>query len=168
LIYLVYIKTLTVGYIENFGKKVLMKIETSKFYARLGNALVCAFLLSIIFINIFFIKIVDFFPGLFRSTYIGLAIYLIIILIILIGFTYFLYTKTNSIKRMRGRTGIGLAIELLSFFIYEVVTAPGGFGDWSVPVAFLLGLIPGILFLVMGTILLNSANKEDGLPWYKF
>lgn len=93
----------------------------------------------------------------------------------LVGFTYWFYAKTDSIKRVWGRTFIGLAIELfllpVVMFIFTVAfvatqthggaEALGGAigGGIAVVVSGIVGGFLGVVFLISGIFTLKSANK---------
>ena len=141
-----------------------MKKEKSKFqFGKALNGFICALLLSIglaILLGYSFTKLAGW----------GF-------LIGLIGFTYWFY-KADSIKRIWGKTYIGVAIESfalpLVMFIFGVAFVAtqtegvaegvGGAigGALAVGVSAVLGFFLGIIFLVAGIFTLKSANKGVG------
>ena len=141
-----------------------MKKEKSKFqFGKALNGFICALLLSIglaILLGYSFTKLAGW----------GF-------LIGLIGFTYWFY-KADSIKRIWGKSFIGMAIESfalpLVMFIFSVAFVAtqtegvaegvGGAigGVLAVGVSAVLGFFLGIIFLVAGIFTLKSANKGLG------
>lgn len=126
------------------------------------NAFICAFFLSAgltILLAFFISKLAGF--GFILS---------------LFGFTYFLYVKIDSIKRVWGRTFIGLAIEFFALpvisyissiiFIYSEssnaaeVLVKAMLGSMFIVFTAIIGIVFGVVFLIIGIFTLKSANKK--------
>ena len=139
-----------------------MKQEKSKFnFGKAINELICALLLSI-GISILFVYSFTKIAG--WGFLVGL-----------IGFTYWLYAKTDTKKRAWGRTFIGLSIESfllpIVMFIFTVAFVAtqtkgvaegiGGAIGGGIAIVFsaILGGFLGIVFLIAGIFTLKSANK---------
>ncbi len=126
------------------------------------NSLICAFLLSTgisILLVYSFEKLAGF------GFFIGL-----------IGFTYWFYAKTDTMKRTWGRTFIGLSIESfllpIVMFVFTasqiIATPPKSLaviglmigGGISIVLSAIIGFFLGVVFLIAGILILISASKD--------